>query len=144
MSIPEPQIVIGSCKLARVSDGDTVEVEIVRRVRVRLADCWAPEKRKTGHPCEKSLGIEAAEMLALIAAEGTPCRLAISTDGDQDVGDGLTFGRVVGRVYLTDPPSGSIGERMIAGGWAFATKSELEKHLTDTDNAAALANYENL
>ena len=31
--------------ISRVIDGDTVEVEITRKIVVRLRDCWAPEKR---------------------------------------------------------------------------------------------------
>ena len=33
-------------KVTRVIDGDTVDVEITRKVRLRLKDCWAPEKKK--------------------------------------------------------------------------------------------------
>ena len=145
MTIPTPQIVLGSCKLARVIDGDTVEVEVSRKIRVRFRDCWAPEKRKTAHTCEKALGVESAELLSMIAAEGAPCVLQIASDGDQDAGDGLTFGRVVGDVYLTDGASNeSLGARMINAGLAYPTKQELEKHLTDTDNADAQANYDEL
>ena len=31
--------------VVRVIDGDTVDVSITRRLRVRLQDCWAPETR---------------------------------------------------------------------------------------------------
>lgn len=32
-------------KVLRVIDGDTVEVEIRRTVRVRMLGCWSPEKK---------------------------------------------------------------------------------------------------
>ena len=140
--IPEPQIVLGSCKIDRVIDGDTIVVSCVRRIRVRFRS-WSAESHKTKHTCEKSLGIAATDHLAMMAAEGTPCRLAIATDGDEDLGDGLTFGRVVGDVYLMDGSSNeSLGGRMITAGHAFETKRQLQQFLTDTDNADARALYD--
>ena len=45
-------------KVVNVVDGDTVDVVIERRGRVRLQDCWCPENR-TRDIVEKKKGIAA-------------------------------------------------------------------------------------
>lgn len=139
---PQPQIVVGSCKLSRIIDGDTVEVEIVRRVRVRLLDCWAPETKRTKHSSEKPLGLRAKAALQKMAPVGSECTLAIEPDGDLYAGDGLTFGRVLGRVWVDDKIS--IAEQMRLGGYTFATKQELETFLTNMDRAQAQTRFDEL
>lgn len=101
-----------------------------RKVRVRLKDCWAPESHQTKHPSEKTRGLKAKQILESEIL-GSPARLRITPDGDEDLGDGLTFGRVVGEIFLESGVN--IGEQMVARGLAYRTKAELEKSLTRTD-----------
>lgn len=135
MPVPDSQIVIKSCRIGRVVDGDTIDVEITRTVRVRLADSWSPETRETSHASEKVQGLKAKEALEHLAPAGTECALQVMTDGDNDVGDGLTFGRVVGVVWIDGKIP--LNEQMVLAGYNFATKAELESHLAKTDEEHA-------
>ena len=131
--LPEPHIVIGSCQIDRVIDADTADLSITRVVRVRFRDCWAPETHKTKHPSEKHLGLLAEQHLKSLIGTETACRLEILPDGDEDIGDGLTFGRVVGNVYLERGDGRSLGEITNADGVTFPTKAELESYLDQQD-----------
>lgn len=132
-ALPEPHVVIGSCRFHSVYDADTVKVSITRIVRVRLANCWAPEITKTKHPSEKRLGLKAKVETQKLAKPGDLCRLEVLTDGDEDLGDGLTFGRVVGEVYIEASDGFGLGEKNNAKGTTFKTKAELEDYLTERD-----------
>ena len=131
--LPRPQIVLGSCEFVRVKDADTYEVKVSRIITVRAADCWAPETKRTRHPSEKQLGLAAKATLETLVAPGAVCRLEVRPDGDEYAGDGLTFSRVVGRVYLEDGDGRNLGELMNATGQTFATKRELEAMLDHAD-----------
>ena len=48
--------------VVKVIDGDTLDVEITRRIRVRLKDCWCPETR-TRDLKEKERGLKAKRHL---------------------------------------------------------------------------------
>lgn len=133
--LPEPRVVLGSCRFVRAKDADTYEIEIRRTVTVRADKCWAPETHRTKHPSEKNLGIQAREFLKRFVKPGTPCRLEIVPDGDEHVGDSLTFGRVVGNVYLEDGDGRSLGELMNSTGMTYPTKAELEAYLDQQDIA---------
>ena len=95
--------------ISRVIDGDTVEVTIKRTLRVRLQDCWAPEKRldpslpEIDREAAKLRGIASAEHLRRIA-DGRECMLHIPThlaDGEtQDIGGSFSMGRAIGRVWI--------------------------------------------
>ena len=96
-------------KVVAVKDGDTVEIEVRRRIRVRLLDCWSAESRRDpriknriDRDAAKLRGIAAKEHLTRIAL-GKRCVLMIptQTDGDEttsDVGDVFSLSRVLGRV----------------------------------------------
>lgn len=129
---PSPGVVLSGGKITRILDGDTIEVEFRRRVRVRFLDCWAPETHKTKHPSEKALGLVAKETLEGIAPVRTEVTLRVATDGDDDIGDGLTFGRVVGDVWAGEE-LGSLSDRMNQTGKTYRTKAELEAFLTEKD-----------
>lgn len=86
-----PQIgytVVG--KVERVVDGDTLEVVITKKLKVRLLDCWAPEMKEAGGPESKAF------MQNLV--EGREVYLLIP--GDEEEFGNFTFGRVLGRVLL--------------------------------------------
>ena len=112
---PEPGIVLDGT-IVNVVDGDTVDIEFKRRVRVRLRDCWAPETRTTD-PVEKQRGLAAKHFV--MGWEGQPARLVVNTDGDEDWGDGLSFGRAVGDVWVHGY---NIAPRIIQAGHATKTK----------------------
>ena len=57
-----PKGITTDVKLIKVVDGDTVDVEITRKVRVRLLDCYAPETR-TRDAAEKVKGFESKKYL---------------------------------------------------------------------------------
>jgi len=113
-------------RVVDVYDGDTIEVDIVRRVRVRLLDCWAPEVR-TKNTHEKQAGIRARDHLRAILPVGSEIVLHIPTQaGDApaastvDVQDVFTFGRVLGRVF--DKNGQDVSAAMVAAGHATAAK----------------------
>lgn len=84
-------------RIVEVYDGDTITVEVTRRFRVRLLDCWAPEIR-TRDAAEKARGLAAAAYLTELA-EGKPAILHVPLDGI-DAGDAWSFGRVLGSVWI--------------------------------------------
>jgi endonuclease YncB( thermonuclease family) len=127
---PQPGVVIAGCKITRVLDADTVQVEVTRRFMVRFRDCWAPETHETKHPSEKQLGLRAKEVLEHMAPVGTSVTLEVATDGDDDIGDGLTFGRVVGDLWSDR----NLSTAMIDSGHCYRTKAELEAYLTRQDS----------
>lgn len=104
----------------RVIDGDTLEVEIRRRVTVRLLDCWTPESR-TRDAFEKRLGLEAKANLETIT-DGQPLTLHIPADAGSDLSDLFTFGRVVGTVWTAADADRSINQRQIDDGFGWPTK----------------------
>ncbi len=127
----EPQpgwITVG--KVVRVPDGDTVDVEIRRRVRVRLRDCWAEESRRDpriknriDRDAAKLRGIAAKEHLRRVAL-GKRCVLMIptQTDGDDttsDVGDVFSLSRALGRVWVDGQ---DLSELQVERGYATRTK----------------------
>lgn len=132
--LPEPRIVIGSCKFVRAKDADTYVISVTRLITVRANDCWAPETHNTRqHVSEKTLGLEALASLQTVVSPGDACRLEVLPDGDEHVGDSLTFGRVVGSVYLESGDGRSLGQITNDTGLTFATKAELESYLDERD-----------
>ncbi|WP_428303893.1 thermonuclease family protein [Lacipirellula sp.] len=94
---PSPGVSL-RCQVVGVVDGDTLEVEVIRRVRVRLLDCWAPESRTTD-AAEKKAGL-AAKVELSAAAVGKRATLFVPTDAASRVGDVFTFDRVLGHVWV--------------------------------------------
>lgn len=81
-----------------VIDGDTIEVRLALRTRVRLLSCWAPETR-TADAREKAQGLKAKAALEQLAA-GRKGVLFVPTAGAARVGDVWSFDRVLGHVWL--------------------------------------------
>lgn len=80
-------------------DGDTIDVEVRTRYRIRLLDCWAPEVR-TKNAQEKQRGLMAKRYLdALI--RGKQGTLFIPMTGT--VADSLTLDRWLGHATKEKP-----------------------------------------
>ena len=111
-----------------VHDGDTITVRVYRDFRVRLRDCWAPEKRidprlsPIDQNAAKLRGVAAMAHLQQIA-ERKQCTLQIPThptdDATQDIGESFSMGRAVGRVWIDE---GDLSEIQVQHGYATRAK----------------------
>ena len=110
---------ITRAKVVSVYDGDTLTVEVTRRMRVRLLDCWCPEVR-TRDKEEKKRGLAAKAHLAELLPEGSEVVLQIPSG--TDLGKSFTFGRVLGNVWANADAASSVSEQMVESGHATATK----------------------
>lgn len=99
------------CRVVNVVDGDTVDVEVRRVIRVRLIDCWASETR-TKDQAEKQRGIAAKEHLRAVS-EGRAATLFIP--GGETFKDQLTLDRVLGHVWVDGE---DLSELQVKGGFA--------------------------
>lgn len=108
--------------LTRIIDGDTVEVEIRRTLRVRMLDCWSPESR-TKDPIEKKLGLAAKAHLAEVCPVGSFVTLFIPTSTGGHIESVFTMGRVLGAIWAGDDPR-DLSQRQRDAGHATATKEE--------------------
>jgi endonuclease YncB( thermonuclease family) len=123
-----PKGITTDCKVVRVIDGDTVDVEITRTIRVRLLDCWAPETR-TKDPEEKAKGYESKKYLHnllkqvfyndLAARKQKKITLFIPADEQGELKDNFTFSRVLGRLFVDGE---DVSERMVESGKATKDK----------------------
>ena len=122
-----PKGITTDVKLVKVVDGDTVDVEITRRVRVRLLDCYAPETR-TRDSAEKVKGFESKKYLHnmltevfyndLASRKKKKITLFIPADEQGEIKDNFTFNRVLGRLFINGE---DVSERMIEAGKATRT-----------------------
>lgn len=109
------------CRVVNVVDGDTVDVEVKRVIRVRLLGAWSPESR-TKDAAEKARGLAAKEHLRA-AAEN--CDAVLFIPGSVDFQDVTTLGRVLGQVWLvnSDGTTGeSLAKMQVRAGHATPTK----------------------
>ena len=120
---PSPQWVVEG-KVVEVYDGDTVVVEVRKRLRVRLLDCWAGEVR-TRDAHEKSIGLKSRD--ALRKFEGGDCVLRIP--GSTAIGKSFSMGRVLGDVFVDDTDLAAWQRRR---GYAYATKQKLQDAIEKT------------
>lgn len=102
-------------RVVHVVDGDTVDVEVRKRVRVRLLKCWAPQL----HGNRRRAAIAAREHLKELC-EGQMVTLHVPADDEGDLSSRFTFGRVLGFVYLQDERS--VSEVMVESGHATRRK----------------------
>jgi len=115
----EPFGIVFAAEVTRVIDGDTVVVTPVRApVTVRLLDCWAPESR-TKNLAEKAKGQSSASHLARMAT-GKEVKVFLPVSPGESLGQSLTFGRVLGHVYLKD--GRSLAEEQVSAGHATTHK----------------------
>ena len=102
-------------------DGDTLEVICLGvAVTIRLRNCWAPEVHR-GEEAERSRGLAAKKFLQQLATPNCRCIVWIPTSHATRLSDLLTFGRVLGEVWLSDDKH-SLSELMIAQGYATGEK----------------------
>ncbi len=125
---PEPAWVT-TAKVVNVVDGDTVDVEITKIIRVRMLDCWAPESRidsrvaETQREAEKARGLAAKQALQELAG-GQDVLVQIPTDTGGDVAHMMTLNRVLGRVWLASDLSETLSQKQVKAGHATTTKPE--------------------
>lgn len=109
---PQPGVTT-RCRIIRVVDGDTVDVQVTYPLRVRLKDCWAGEL-----PTDAGRGAAQALTKRALSREAI---LQIPTGQAHNAMDVFTFGRVVGTLWLPGEDQ-SLNEWMIANGHATAEK----------------------
>lgn len=115
--------------VSRVIDGDTLEVEVRRVLRVRLLDCWAPESKRdprlpeAERDAERERGRASAQNLRDLC-EGKAVIVHIPM-GD-DIAKSITLGRFIGQVWL-EGDSKSLSERQVEGCFADQRKPERMK-----------------
>lgn len=105
------------CRIIRVLDGDTIEVEVRHTIRVRMLQCWAPESRTT-NAAEKVRGLAAKNHLIDVIGDQEQARLLVPLA--TDLGDATTLGRVLGYVWLQGDDK-SLSQHQVDGGFAVAT-----------------------
>lgn len=114
------------CRIVSTIDGDTIDVEVKRTIRVRLLDAWAPESRTTNAD-EKKRGLASKEHLRAMA-EGCDATLFVPAGPDGDVKDLTTLGRVLGQVWLVrsdgTSEAESLAEMQVKAGHATRVKAE--------------------
>lgn len=109
-------------KVVRVLDGDTIDVEVTRKVRIRLIDCWAPEVR-TRDEQEKLRGYAAKTYLEDLI-QNEQVRVHVPVEPGQRVGESFSFSRALGHVWLEGGGEQTIAETMISAGHATRTRDD--------------------
>lgn len=126
--MPEPAWITPG-RVLRVIDGDTLEVEIRRTIRVRMLDCWAPESTMDSRvpeerrEAEKARGQASKQALHELATDREVI-VRIPTSRSGDLSQSITLGRVLGEVWLTSDPRESLSEKQVAAKHATKTKPE--------------------
>lgn len=123
MSSCPPLGVTSRAYVRRVIDGDTVDVELVTPMRIRLLDCWAPEL----HGELKHAGEASKAKLESLLQPGDMVQVHVPTQDAKKLGDAFSFGRVLGSIWRK--LSGdrvdhvSVSQRMVNSGHATAEKA---------------------
>jgi endonuclease YncB( thermonuclease family) len=110
----------------RVIDGDTIEVEVRRVIRVRMLDCWAPESRidarlpEAAQTAEKQSGIASRENLRQLC-EGRD--VIVQIPSHVEVAKAITLNRWLANVWI-EGDGESLAEKQVKGGFAETTKPE--------------------
>ena len=105
------------CTVVDVYDGDTVVVDVTRRLRIRLLDCWAAEIRG-GTQASKAKGQAAKKKLEDFLADAQAVVLHIPIE-DNDAKDWMTLSRVLGRLFADGR---DVSVEMVESGHATAGK----------------------
>jgi endonuclease YncB( thermonuclease family) len=101
-------------RLVRVVDGDTVDLEVTYTIRVRLLDCWVPDKNRPVN--------EQAEEDLTMYAGGKPVILHIPTSKARSLADVLTLNRTLGYVWKVGDKE-SLSEWQVKRGNASSQKN---------------------
>ena len=101
-------------KLVRVLDGDTIEVEVSRRFKVRLLECWAPERHHNDGPAS-------TQNLEMLLGGEAPVIVHVPVESG-DIEDVWTFGRVLGTVWRADTRGESVNAAQVRQGFATREK----------------------
>lgn len=118
-----PTGITTAARVVNVVDGDTIDVEIVRRVRVRLCDCWAPESR-TRNLEEKAAGLASTDYMRRVCPVGMPVTLFIPAAAGGVLEKAFSMGRVLGYLWVNDGDARDVSQRMRDAGHATKTKAE--------------------
>lgn len=110
---PPAGITTDNAKVVRVIDGDTLDVVVTYKIRVRLLDCWAPEKNTAA-------GERAWEELEHYVG-GKDVIVHIPSGEAGSLADVFTFGRVLGYVWPRGVPE-SVNEWQVRKGNATKQK----------------------
>jgi endonuclease YncB( thermonuclease family) len=121
---------ISNGHLIRVIDGDTVEVAVTRKIRVRLRNCWAPELEPVDQRRQWALkkdipensGMASQQHLSRLA-EGYQVRVFVVGSPDDEFSDVTSMGRVVGDVYLLKDGT-NLAEAQVQAGHATKEKQK--------------------
>ena len=116
-------------RVLRIIDGDTLEVEVRRVLRVRMLDCWAPEYRRDPRLDESRREAEKAKVQAakehlISLANGREVIVSVPMAADEDVSKMWSMGRVLGWVWLADQPEKSLSVQQVEAGHAVTAKPE--------------------
>ena len=111
-------------KLCRIIDGDTVEVEISTKVKVRLLDCWCPEMRAVGGP-------EAKQFVEQVLYGKEQVTLNVPLEHVANISNLFTFGRLLAHIGFidTDGVTKDLSEEIIKAGHGKAIKTMLPINL---------------
>ncbi len=112
--------------VTNIVDGDTIDVEIRRTIRVRLIDCWAPETHmddrlpKEQQAAEKKAGLKSKEALKELCL-GESVIVQIPTS--ENLLKATTMSRALGNVWLEGDEE-SLSEKQVRSGNATKSKRE--------------------
>lgn len=104
------------CRVVRVLDGDTVEVEVRQLYRVRLLDCWAAETKGDS----KEAGLAAKEHLRNYIGQ-TGMNGVLSVPWHEDSQRSWSMGRMLGNIWLNGQDK-SLSEVQVEAGHATKEK----------------------
>ena len=106
--------------VVKVTDGDTIRVEICKTFSVRLVDCWAPELDSKDQ-VEKAKAQEAKKFLEDTLKKATDVSVTIPLN--DDIIKSFTFGRLLGIVHAKiDDKWVNVNQLLVEKG--FATKEK--------------------
>lgn len=108
-------------RVVNVVDGDTIDVEVRRTMRIRLLDCWAPETH-TRNLEEKLRGVAAMNAMRAMLPVNQEVTVHIPTNDHQDIAHVMTLGRVLGRIYVGEV---DVSQEMVEHGHATISKHSL-------------------